>query len=400
MDQKPINIQKKEQDDLAPTPQNTPIFKTQVGGSKPAAGNPAMELMNNPAITGLVQGRLQGLAGAPSEYIESLPKEVKARLAGLQALQEKHIEIEAGFHKEILELEKKYAKLYDPLYERRARIIKGDEEPTTEEVKRGKELLRGDDEESKIEEVEEEGETDPEKKVKGIDSFWLTVLYNHPQTQEMITERDAKALAYLQDIKVEYSTEEPGFKVVFKFDENNTYFNNTELVKSYSYAQSKISGDLVFEKSESTKIDWKPNMDLTTTVETKKQRHKTTNKTRVVKKTVPAESFFNFFETIPLPDEKDDSEEAEEARERLEADYELGEELKEKIVPNAIDWFTGKALEYEDYGEEEYDEGMYDDEYSDEDEDDDEDEDEDEDEEGHPKAPVGKDGEAPQCKQQ
>lgn len=27
----------------------------------------------------------------------------------------------------------------------------------------------------------------------------------------------------------------------------------------------------------------------------------------------------------------------------------IGEEFKEKIIPHAVDFFTGKALEYEDY---------------------------------------------------
>lgn len=30
----------------------------------------------------------------------------------------------------------------------------------------------------------------------------------------------------------------------------------------------------------------------------------------------------------------------------------LGEEFKEKIIPHAVDFFTGKALDYEDYDDE------------------------------------------------
>lgn len=29
----------------------------------------------------------------------------------------------------------------------------------------------------------------------------------------------------------------------------------------------------------------------------------------------------------------------------------IGEEFKEKVIPHAVDFFTGKALEYEDYEE-------------------------------------------------
>jgi len=62
--------------------------------------------------------------------------------------------------------------------------------------------------------------------------------------------------------------------------------------------------------------------------------------------------------------------------ERVEADYDLGEEFKDQIIPHAIDWFTGKALDREgsefdedDYGE--YDDDEEDEEESDEDDDDD-----------------------------
>lgn len=74
-----------------------------------------------------------------------------------------------------------------------------------------------------------------------------------------------------------------------------------------------------------------------------------TNKTRVVKRAVSTPSFFDFF-SPPSPPDPDVSaemtdEQVEELEERLELDYQVGEELKEKIIPRAIDWFTGKAAE-------------------------------------------------------
>lgn len=105
-----------------------------------------------------------------------------------------------------------------------------------------------------------------------------------------------------------------------------------------------------------------------------------TKQTRVVKKTVPCESFFNFF-TPPNPptgDEDDLDDEADEISERLELDYGLGEEIKEKLIPRAVDWYTGDALAYEDLDD--LDEGDYEDDdddderFSDEDNEDDDDE--------------------------
>ena len=59
-------------------------------------------------------------------------------------------------------------------------------------------------------------------------------------------------------------------------------------------------------------------------------------------------------------------------------DYQLGEDIKEKLIPRAIDWFTGEALAFE-----ELDDEFGDPEFEDEDEEDDDDfsEDQDDDEE-------------------
>jgi nucleosome assembly protein 1-like 1 len=104
-----------------------------------------------------------------------------------------------------------------------------------------------------------------------------------------------------------------------------------------------------------------------------------TKQTRVVKKTVPTESFFNFFDPPKPPQDEDDA--TSDIEERLELDYQLGEDIKEKLIPRAIDWFTGEALQYENI--EDFDEGEFEDE-DDEDEDelsDDRDEDEESDDE-------------------
>ncbi|KAJ1999727.1 histone chaperone, partial [Coemansia thaxteri] len=179
------------------------------------------------------------------------------------------------------------------------------------------------------------------------------------------------------------------------------FFSNSVLTKTYFYEQSEVTGELEFASVEGTKVEWKTEHDLSVTVETKKQRHKTTNRTRVVKKTVPADTFFSFFNTVEEPESDDESEVAEQARDRIELDYELAEEFKEKIIPNAVDWFTGKALEYEGLDEEEddYEDEFMDDYYDDEDDDDEDDEDDD-DEEGGLSRSAKEAAEPPQCKNQ
>ena len=92
-----------------------------------------------------------------------------------------------------------------------------------------------------------------------------------------------------------------------------------------------------------------------------------TKQTRVVKKTVPTESFFNFFDPPKAP-EADEDDAASDVEERLELDYQLGEDIKEKLIPRAIDWFTGEALQFEEV-DEDLEEGNFEDEDDEEDDD-------------------------------
>lgn len=107
-----------------------------------------------------------------------------------------------------------------------------------------------------------------------------------------------------------------------------------------------------------------------------------TKQTRIVKKSVPTESFFNFFSPPKPPREDDEDDEdveiASDIEDRLELDYQLGEDIKEKLIPRAIDWFTGEALAFEELDDDELESGEFEDE---EDEDDDMSEDHDDDEE-------------------
>lgn len=97
----------------------------------------------------------------------------------------------------------------------------------------------------------------------------------------------------------------------------------------------------------------------------------------MIRKVVPTDSFFNFF-SPPVPPSPEaveagevDEDEIEELDAKLEVDYLLGEDFKEKIIPRAVDYFTGKALRYDEDSEEEFDEDDFEDE-DDLDEDDDE----------------------------
>jgi len=228
----------------------------------------------NPHLVSLIQGRLGGLIGRSSGYIESLPTEVKRRVAGLKGIQKDHSKLEAEFQEEVLQLEKKYFAKFTPLYQKRSEIINGSTEPTEEEVAAGEE----DDEPETDNEDEdaapkEEKSAEPAAKVSGIPEFWLSAMKNQVSLAEMITDRDEEALKSLTDIRMEY-LDKPGFRLIFEFAEN-AYFTNKIVTKTYFYQnESGYGGDFIYDHAEGDKIDWKPSQDLTVRVEQKKQRNK------------------------------------------------------------------------------------------------------------------------------
>ncbi|KAI8367587.1 uncharacterized protein BYT42DRAFT_504411, partial [Radiomyces spectabilis] len=408
---------KKLEQFTAPTPQNTPINPAPITSSyRPtvntisedmetittkgivrAASGLAGAFTGNPALLSMLQGKLGTLVGRSSGYIESLPAPVKRRINGLKYLQSKHAELESQFQEEVLALEKKYLELYRPLYEKRTEVVTGKYEPTDEEVALGEKVDAEEEDEQEGKKDEKKDEEEEEKEpVNGIPEFWLTLLKNHPQIGETITDADEEALKHLIDVRMSYM-DQPGFQLEFVFEEND-FFTNKSLTKTYYYQDHAYGGDFVYDHAEGCEIQWKEGKDLTVTVETKKQRHKGTNKTRVVKRTVPADSFFTFFSPPAFPDEDEeiDEEEAEGLDAKLEADYEMGEEFKDKVIPHAIDYFTGKALEYEDFeGDEDFDDDFYDEDEDEEEDDDEEDEDDDDDDNTQPT----KGENAPECKQ-
>ncbi|KAK2598983.1 histone chaperone [Conoideocrella luteorostrata] len=404
-------IRNKRPDLTAPTPQNTPATNAPISShaQQPGVASIKEEDMDrataaaifaqNPKLVQMIQGRLGSLIGRSSGYIESLPPVVRRRVAGLRAVQQEHSKLEDDFQKEVLELEKKYFAKFTPLYEKRAAIVNGKAEPTEEEVK------AGDNEDGQLQaegtsEASTQQQSEAVENVAGIPEFWLSAMKNQTTLAEMITDRDEAALKHLTDVRMEY-LDKPGFRLMFEFAENE-FFSNKIITKTYFYQnESGYGGDFIYDHAEGDNIEWYPSKDLTVRVEAKKQRNKNTNQTRIVKKTVPTESFFNFFSPpqTPSDDDAEDEDAVGDIEDRLELDYQLGEDIKEKLIPRAIDWFTGEALAFEeDFDDEDLDGEDFDDDEDDDEDDmsedhDDEEESDEEDESGKPKQ------EAAECKQ-
>ena len=110
----PIN---NPQDITAPTPQNTPLTHAPISTalSRPTVpdisedAEPAEEPTPNvhEAVFGLVQGKLAGLIGKSSGYVESLPDGTKKTIEALKGVQVKQNDLQNQYKRECLELEKK-----------------------------------------------------------------------------------------------------------------------------------------------------------------------------------------------------------------------------------------------------------------------------------------------------
>ncbi|KAJ1310723.1 hypothetical protein OPQ81_009245 [Rhizoctonia solani] len=343
---------------IAPTPVNTPLNAAPIsqGLSRPTVADIKEE---NEQQGQDLMGELRKLKLRTSGVVEVLPAPVARRVEGLKGVHAEYCKLEHELKREMLELEKKYLLKFTPIFERRKAILLGNSEPTPEEVVAGEAISEKDDPEAAAvaKEEREEAEknlSEEDKAIKGIPNFWLTVLRNHDGLSDLITEKDEAALEYLTDIRLVYLADTtPGFKLIFDFAPN-PFFENESLEKSYHY-QDELgdTGDYIYDRAVGTDINWKDDKDLTKAIEIKKQRNKATNRTRLIRRSHDVPSFFNFFSPPPQPTPEQiengevDEELLEELDEKLELDYQIGEDLKERIIPRAIDYYTGKALEYD-----------------------------------------------------
>ncbi|CAJ2644760.1 unnamed protein product [Trifolium pratense] len=272
------------------------------------------------------------LAELPIDFLDGLSPAVKKRVEVLQEIQDEHDELKEKFFEEKVALEAKYHVLYRPLYTKRYEIVNSitEVEGAANETPADAEVVAM---VTTADTAKAEG--------KGIPSFWLVAMKNNDILAEEITKRDEQALKFLKDIKYTRIDAPKGFKLEFFFDEN-PFFSNSVLTKTYQVVDED---DPILENAVGTEIDWHNEKCLTEKKIIKKKTKMGSNNSKPNNKTETCESFFNFFDPPEIPKNHMtiDKEVAEELQNEMEYDYEIGSEIRDKIIPHAVSWFTGEA---------------------------------------------------------
>lgn len=362
--------------------------------SEAADATVTSQLMKDPKVLAALQQKLGSMVGTPSGYIESLPEVVQRRVRALKGLQLETLNILSKFYLEVHELEQRYHKQYTALFDRRASVLQGSYEPTDAECDfRLKQDISDDlEQKARLENDQAAKLHDMDENTKGIPEFWLTVFKNVDIIAEMIQDHDEPILKHLIDVKLLL----PGglrFVLEFHFSANE-FFSNSVLTKEYTMKCEPDKEDpFSFEGPEIVSckgctIDWKEGKNVVIKTVQKKQKHKSRGCTRIVTKTIQNDSFFNFFSPPAVPDDPE-AELDDDVQSLLSSDFEIGHYFRERIVPCAVLYFTGEAVDDEDYDDEE------------EEEEDDDEENEESDPDFDPKKTTGtKRANPEECKQQ
>lgn len=284
------------------------------------------------------------------QFKEALEKitdnNLKKKLVAIKKLVVERLNLENQFKKEHNALEHKYEQTYKPIYEKRKAIIQGTALPNIEEIK------------DKLTELGIKEEELAEQKEKGIPEFWKKCIVNTPDFK-VCSDKDKKILEKLIDIS--YTTEENGNFTLFFTFEPNDYFTPEVLTKEFI-----LDKDFEIKEIKSTKIEWKSDeVNPTIEIKKKKMKNKKTKEIKTVTKKEEVDSFFSSFKDFIKKEEneeekdKDDDSDSDESKDddyNIEDEYDLGLQLKEDIIPYAIEYYLGVVEDEEEFEEEEEDE--------------------------------------------
>lgn len=276
-----------------------------------------------------------GLTNEPDEEADperlEFPPPIMHRIERLKKLNVEREEQRKQYLKERAELEVKYQALAKPLYEERKRVVLGEKD---EEIAK---------------EHDGEGAEDGDTEAVGIPQFWCSAIARMGPVAELLSEQDLTCLEHLQDIQCSDHDNGEGFTLSFHFSPND-YFENSVLTKSYDVPNLLLADEPILKDVQGCEIKWKGGKCLTFKEVIQQQRGKGNNagQVRTVKKQEKQESFFHFFTPPKMPSLSTMNEQqAEQLEHAFDEDYDIAQAFRSHIVPKAVLWFTGEAMESE-----------------------------------------------------
>eukprot|EP00915_Cephaloidophora_sp_WS-2016_P006115 GHVH01008022.1.p1 GENE.GHVH01008022.1~~GHVH01008022.1.p1 ORF type:complete len:539 (-),score=62.58 GHVH01008022.1:1551-3167(-) len=204
---------------------------------------------------------------------------------------------------------------------------------------------------------------------QSMPGFWYIAMQNHPLIEEVLESHDEGPLRYLTNIDYEWTLKHDALSYVdiqkntkrftlnFHFAEN-PYFSNSLLTKTFVVQRSYLGGGLWNDMGEDVLIEavgcdinWINNQRLVSKLVLRKQRNRKTTETRQIRELIPRNSFFNFFLSHFAPTKENfdrlTKTELEDLDVILEAEFEVGLVIRDKIIPNALGWYLGSERDYE-----------------------------------------------------
>jgi len=198
-----------------------------------------------------------------------------------------------------------------------------------------------------------------------VPGFWQQVFMNCNEEWQVIEEWDEEVIKHLMDIKFEnISDDKMSFKLTFEFEKND-FFENEKITTTYKAERAnQWTEDLEVMKLDCDEIKWKEGKNVifeTVTIKKKKGRKGKPVSTTVQRKRA---SFFRWFFRMIEPDmelsdeeneddEDDESDYSDEEEEdatgmRMHEVYDVAVEIRDSVIPHAIRYYTGEAIEEDD----------------------------------------------------
>lgn len=270
--------------------------------------------------------------------VSEMDEGVKDRFKALAHISNQLADISKQYDEEIKQIEYEAEQADKPLYQIRSLILQGkdfdDNEITTEMYdKRDAEIKDEDYEKIKIKEFKNIKHLENQP---GIPAFWLHAMKNNKMLQVQIEKRDEKLLSHLIDIEYINVENSDDFILKFHFTPND-FIENTVITKRYIMEDS----DRV-KKIDCTKVRWRDGKNLLEKDKPKKNKGKKKNNKKAEDSDV-VETFFHFFTakepTVANPDEEDLEEEDEMRLEKLEEDLDIAADIRDELVPLALEYY-------------------------------------------------------------